>query len=65
LGAEEIEVYSIATGERLCRHPRCRQRAVLPDPQEPSVSLASVLGELPDVEVHRRPLAAYAEVARG
>lgn len=65
LGAEEIEVYSIATGERYCRHPRRRERIALPDPTERSVSLASVLGELPHVEVHRRPLAAYAEVARG
>lgn len=65
LGAEEIEVYSIATGERYCRHPRRRERVALPDPAERSVSLASVLGELPDVEVHRRPLTAYAEVTRG
>ena len=64
LGAEEIEVYSTLSGERYCRHPR-RERVTLPDPREPSVSLASVLGEMPDVEVHRRPLAAYAEVARG
>lgn len=65
LGAEEIEVYSILRGERYCRHPRRRERVALPDPSERSVSLASVLSELPDVEVHRRPLAAYAEVARG
>jgi transposase len=65
LGAEEIEVYSIATGERYCRAPRRRERIALPDPDERSVSLASVLGKLPDVEVHRRPLDAYAEAARG
>lgn len=65
LGATEIEVYSISNGERYCRHPRRRERVALPDPKEPSVSLASVLAELPAVEVHRRPLAAYAEVARG
>lgn len=65
LGATEVEVYSIASGERLCRHTRRRERVVLPDPKEPSVSLASVLAELPTVDVHRRPLAAYAEVARG
>jgi transposase len=65
LGATEIEVYSIASGERLCTHPRRRERTQLPDPAEGSVSLASVLGELPRVEVHRRSLDAYAEVARG
>ncbi len=65
LGAEEIEVYSIATGDRYSRHPRRRERIALPDPVEGSVNLASVLGELPDVEVHRRPLDAYAEAARG
>jgi transposase len=65
LGAEEIEVYSIATGDRYSRHPRRRERVALPDPDERSVSLASVLGELPDVEVHRRPLDAYAEAAHG
>lgn len=65
LGAEEIEVCSIATAERYCRHPRRRERVALPDPVERSVSLASVLDALPAVEVHRRPLTAYAEVARG
>lgn len=65
LGAEEIEVYSTLTGERCCRHPRRRERLPLPDPAEPSVSLASVLAELPAVDVHRRPLAAYAEVTGG
>jgi hypothetical protein len=44
----------IATGERCCRAPRRCERVALPDPVERSVSLASVLGELPDVEVHRR-----------
>lgn len=65
LGAEEIEVCSIAKGERYCHHRRRREWVALPDPVERSVSLASVLGELPDVEVHHRPLTAYAEVARG
>lgn len=60
LGAEEIEVHSILTGERYCRHPRRRDRIALPDPVERSVSLAGVLAELPDVEVHHRPLDAYA-----
>lgn len=32
LGATEIEVYSIATGERYCRHPRRAERIALPDP---------------------------------
>jgi len=65
LGAAEIEVYSTQTAERYCHHSRQRHGAVLPDPREPSVSLASVLAEMPAVEVHRRPLDAYAEVARG
>ncbi len=65
LGAEELEIYSIATGERYCTHPRRRERIILADPAEPSVSLASVLHALPSVEVHHRPLQAYAEVARG
>ena len=65
LGAAEIEVYSTLSGERYCRHARQRHGAALPDPKEPSVSLASVLAEMPAVEVHRRPLDTYAEVARG
>jgi hypothetical protein len=65
LGATEIEVFSISAGELYCRHPRRAERVALPDPVEGSVSLASVLGELPEVEVHRRPLDAYAEAARG
>ena len=65
LGAEEIEVFSTLTGERYCRHARQRHGAALPDPKAPSVSLASVLAEMPAVEVHRRPLDAYAEVTRG
>jgi Integrase core domain len=65
LGAEEIEARSIATGELYGRHPRRRERIALPDPTERSVSLASVLGELPQVEVHRRSLDAYAEVTGG
>ncbi len=65
LGAEEVDVYSIETGERYASHPRRRERTVLPDPTENSVSLASVLGSLPTVEVHRRSLDAYAEATRG
>ncbi len=65
LGAAEIEVYSILSGERYCSHPRGRERVALPDPVERSVSLASVLGALPQAPVHRRSLDAYAEVARG
>lgn len=65
LGAEEIEIYSIASGERYASHRRGRERFVLPDPTERSVSLASVLGSLPEAPVHRRSLEAYAEVARG
>jgi transposase len=65
LGAKEIEIYSTESGERLGTHPRARQRLALPDPTERSVSLASVLAELPAVEVHRRSLDSYAEVARG
>jgi transposase len=65
LGAEEIEICSIESGERHCRAARRREHVVLPDPVERSVGLASVLDALPEVEVHRRPLEAYAEVARG
>jgi transposase len=65
LGAEEIEVYSTLSGERYCVHPRRRHPLALPDPAERSVSLASVLEELPAAKVHRRSLDAYAEVARG
>lgn len=64
LGAEEIEVYSIESGERHCRAPR-RSERTLPDPQGRSVALAAVLAELPEVEVHRRSLDAYAELTRG
>jgi hypothetical protein len=40
--------------------------SVLPDPRVPSIALAEVLGALPSIEVHRRPLSAYEEViARG
>jgi transposase len=59
LGAEELEVYSLASGERLARHRRGQPAAVLPDPSEPSVALAAVLGALPDPEVHHRSLQAY------
>ena len=64
LGAEAIEVYSTQSGERHCRAPRRAERT-LPDPKERSVGLAAVLAELPEVEVHRRPLDAYAELAPG
>jgi hypothetical protein len=66
LGACELEVYSSEDGELICRHERGRPVSVLPDPQVPSIALAKVLGALPAVEVHRRPLSAYEEViARG
>jgi transposase len=65
LGAEEVEVYSTLSGERFASHPRTRHRVALPDPAEHSVSLASVLGELPGAPVHHRSLDSYAEVARG
>jgi hypothetical protein len=59
LGAEELEVYRVADGHRLARHRRGAPARVLPDPKEGSVSLAAVLGALPDPEVHARPLASY------
>jgi hypothetical protein len=65
LGAEEVEVYSTLSGKRYASHPRTRHRVALPDPQERSVSLASVLDALPSAPVHRRSLDSYAEVARG
>jgi hypothetical protein len=65
LGAEEIDVRAIESGEVLCRHERGRPARVLPDPKGSSRSLAAVLGALPAVEVHRRPLAAYQEVVAG
>jgi transposase len=66
LAAEEIDVRRADTGVLLCRHERGRPARVLPDPKTSSLSLAQVLGALPAVEVHRRPLAAYQEaIVRG
>jgi transposase len=65
LGAEEIEVYSTSDGRRLARHQRGRPARVLPDPTAPSVSLAQVLGALPEPEVHRRPLSVYQQLIDG
>lgn len=63
LGAQELEIYASEDGSRLARYERGRPARVLPDPVEGSVSLARVLGALPQVEVHRRPLAVYQEAA--
>src|SRR3954471_5275522 len=65
LGAEEIEAYSRLDGRRLARHQRGRPAKVLPDPVERSVSLAQVLGALPEPEVHRRPLSVYQRLIDG
>jgi transposase len=65
LGPEEIEIHSTADGRRLARHERGRPAKVLPDPVEPSVSLAQVLGALPEPEVHRRPLSVYQRLIDG
>jgi hypothetical protein len=65
LGDRELEVYSTVDGRRLARHERGRPTRVLPDPACDSVSLAQVLGALPDPEVHRRPLQVYEEAAGG
>jgi hypothetical protein len=65
LGATELEVYSLTEGRRIARHERGRPARVLPDPVENSVSLASVLGAMPTVEVHRRPLSVYQELIDG
>lgn len=65
LGHEEIEVYSTRDGARLARHERGRPVRVLPDPAEDSVSLAVVLGALPVIEVHQRPLSSYQEMIDG
>jgi transposase len=65
LGPEEIEIYSTVDGRRLARHQRGRPARVLPDPVEPSVSLAQVLGALPEPEVHRRPLSVYQDLIDG
>ncbi len=65
LGAQEIEVHSHTTGERLTIHERGRPQRILPDPEQEPVPLAEVLGALPlaEVEVHRRPLSLYEEIA--
>lgn len=65
LGADEIEVRTLETGALLCRHERGRPARMLPDPKVSSRSLAAVLGALPAVEVHRRPLDAYEEAIVG
>jgi transposase len=65
LGAEELEVYRVADGRRLGRHRRGAPAQVLADPEEGSVSLAAVLGALPDPEVHARPLASYEQALHG
>lgn len=66
LGATELEVRRLEGGALICRHERGRPALVLPDPEAGSVELASVLGALPDAEVHTRPLAAYEElISRG
>jgi len=65
LGERELEIYSTADGRRLARHERGRPARVLPDPVEDSVSLARVLGALPDPEVHRRPLQVYQDAIDG
>jgi hypothetical protein len=56
LGPTELEVYSMADGRRIARHERGRPALVLPDPVENSMSLATVLDAIPQVEVRRRPL---------
>jgi len=65
LGPEEIEIYSTVDGRRLARHQRGRPARVLPDPVESSVSLAQVLGALPEPEVHCRPLSVYQQLIDG
>jgi transposase len=62
LGAREVEVRSLRTGEILAGYERGRPERVLPDPVGDSVPLAEVLGALPEEEVHRRPLSIYEEV---
>ena len=67
LGSEEIELYSEKTGKRLACHERGRPKLILPDPERESVPLAEVLGALPlaQMEVHRRPLSLYEQLASG
>jgi hypothetical protein len=62
LGATELEAYSTVDGRRIARHERGRPARVLPDPVDSSVSLATVLDAIPQVEVHRRPLEVYQEL---
>jgi transposase len=65
LGATELEVYSMHDGRRIARHERGRPALVLPDPVQNSISLATVLGAAPTVEVHRRPLSVYQDLIDG
>lgn len=66
LGAQEIEVRRPGSGMLVCRHERGRPALILPDPATDSIDLATVLGALPQAEVHSRSLASYEElIARG
>lgn len=66
LGAAEIEVRDLRSARLVCRHERGRPALVLPDPEADSVDLATVLGALPEAEVHSRALSTYEElIARG
>lgn len=65
VGAEEIDVYSTTGGERLASHRRGAPARVLPDPSAGSVSLARVVGSVPELDVHRRPLALYEQALNG
>jgi hypothetical protein len=65
LGAQELEAYRVSDGSRLARHRRGAPAKIAPDPAERSVSLAAMLGALPDPEVHARPLSRYEEALHG
>ena len=65
LGAQELEAYRLSDGSRLAPHHRGAPAKVPADPTEQSISLARVLGALPDPEVHARPLARYEEAIHG
>jgi transposase len=66
LGAREVEVHSLRTGELLASYERGRPVRALPDPRAESVPLAEVLRALPaEEEIHHRPLSIYEEVAAG
>lgn len=68
LGAREVEVRCLRTGEILASYERGRPERVLPDPsaERGSVPLADLLRALPAAEeVHRRPLSIYEEVVAG